>query len=125
MYAAKDDKPKRLEALREATRGFVAIADTPGTQFIEDLCELYPDAKVVCWRRDSQRWWKSMEQMIKHSMPVWLGWYLAPVPGWRWFPAVMKEMSKKYDISSTSFPQAKNAKAYRPVLCAGDERCSS
>ncbi|CAJ2511767.1 Uu.00g073920.m01.CDS01 [Anthostomella pinea] len=74
VYAAGDDRPKRLKALREATRGFVAIADTPGTHFIGELCELYPDAKVVCWRRDPQRWWKSMEQMIKRSMPRWLGW---------------------------------------------------
>ena len=95
VYEAKDDRPRRLKALREATRGFVAISDTPGTHFIEELCEIYPNAKVICWRRDPQRWWKSMEQMIKHSMPQWLHWYLAPMPGWRLFPSIMREMSKK------------------------------
>jgi Sulfotransferase domain len=95
VYEAKYDRPRLLKALREATKGFVAITDTPGTQFIGELCEIYPDAKVICWRRDPQRWWKSMEQMIKHSMPQWLHWYLAPMPGWRWFPSIMSEMSKK------------------------------
>lgn len=37
MYEAKDDRPKLLIALRGAAKGFVAIADTPGTQFIEEL----------------------------------------------------------------------------------------
>ena len=76
----------------------MAITDTPGTHFVEELCEIYPDAKVVCWRRDPERWWKSMEQMIKRSMPKWLHWYLMPMPGWRWFPTIMSEMSKKYAI---------------------------
>lgn len=73
----------------------MAITDTPGTQFIEELCEIYPEAKVIGWKRDSQKWWKSMEQMIKHAMPRWLHWYLIIMPGWRWFPAIMSEMSKK------------------------------
>jgi hypothetical protein len=95
VYEVKHDRPKLLKALREATKGFVAITDTPGTHFIEELCEIYPDATVVCWRRDPQRWWKSMEQMIKRSMPPWLHWYLILMPGWRWFPSIMSEMSKK------------------------------
>ncbi|KAH0493145.1 hypothetical protein TgHK011_008065 [Trichoderma gracile] len=95
VYAAKNDKPKRLAALREVTRGFVAITDTPGTHFIADLCEIYPDAKVIGWKRDPEKWWKSMEQMIKHAMPGWLRWYLIIMPGWRWFPVIMGEMSKR------------------------------
>ncbi|ETS02523.1 hypothetical protein M419DRAFT_78321 [Trichoderma reesei RUT C-30] len=92
VYAAKNDRSKRLAALREVTRGFLAITDTPGTHFIEELCEIYPDAIVIGWKRDPEKWWKSMEQMIKHAMPGWLRWYLIIMPGWRWFPVIMREM---------------------------------
>ncbi|PTB62341.1 hypothetical protein BBK36DRAFT_1129459 [Trichoderma citrinoviride] len=116
VYAAKDNKPKRLAALREVTRGFVAITDTPGTHFIEDLCEIYPDAQVIGWRRDPEKWWKSMEQMIKHAMPGWLRWYLIIMPGWRWFPVIMGEMSKRErDLSGSGILEHYYSKIERIV----------
>lgn len=120
VYKAKHDRPRLLEALREATEGFVAITDTPGTHFIKELCELYPEAKVICWKRDSEKWWKSMEQMIKHSMPKWLNWYLAPVPGWRWFPTIMSEMSKRFVMT---LPCGECEKVKPDKLSIGAERC--
>lgn len=92
MYEAHaaGDRPRKLKALREATRGFVGICDLPGNNFIEELVELYPDAKVVAVHRDADRWWKSIELIIKNTTPRWLKYYLAPVPGWRHFPKMVE-----------------------------------
>jgi hypothetical protein len=55
IFDARQDKPRLLKLLREATEGFVAITDAPGNCFIEELLELYFDAKVICVRRDRER----------------------------------------------------------------------
>jgi hypothetical protein len=47
--------------------GFVAIADAPGNCFIAELLELYPDAEVVCVRRNPVKWWKSWEPVTKRA----------------------------------------------------------
>lgn len=73
-----------LKLLREATAGFVAITDVPGNCFIPELQELYPEAEVIVVNRDRDRWFASIE-MIKGAVPPWLGYLLAPCPGWRWF----------------------------------------
>ena len=80
MYRVRHDRPALLKALREATRGFVGISDSPGNSFIAELLELYTDAKVVCVTRDSERWWTSMELVVKHTSPAWL------VGSWRRCP---------------------------------------
>lgn len=98
VYELRHDRPNLLKALREATRGFVAIADVPGNHFIEELQELYPEAKVVDVNRDPVKWWASLENVINKASPWWLHYFLLPMPGWRWFPRAIECMTQRYEI---------------------------
>ena len=44
--------------------GYRAQVDWPGVRFWRELCEYYPDAKVVLSVRDPQGWYDSMEKTI-------------------------------------------------------------
>jgi hypothetical protein len=41
-----EDKAVRQKLLAEIVQGYSAIVDGPGSFFIEDFVEMYPDAKV-------------------------------------------------------------------------------
>ncbi|KAI1322171.1 P-loop containing nucleoside triphosphate hydrolase protein [Xylariaceae sp. FL0255] len=96
-YAAKSqgNKPELLRLLREVTAGFVAVADMPPIDFIPELMELYPEAKVILTTRDPERWLKSVAPVAGNSGSVAdLTYLLWPIPGWRWFPSLMEEFGK-------------------------------
>lgn len=48
-----------LDLLRQFIEGRVASTDQPGCYFIEELLELYPNAKVICTTREKESWWAS------------------------------------------------------------------
>lgn len=57
----------RIKAL---TEGFVATTDSPGAQFVEELMELYPDAKVICTVRDPDAYVPNRASMAAwHHLP--------------------------------------------------------
>ncbi|KAI0451112.1 hypothetical protein F5B21DRAFT_488213 [Xylaria acuta] len=84
-YEAREagDKQETLKLVRKATAGFVGTADLPPADFMSEMVELYPDAKVVLVRRDATRWWNSIATLTSRTTPSWLGAVLAPIPGWR------------------------------------------
>lgn len=51
-YKTPAARTRVLQQIKSVTDGFVATADTPLAQFIEELMELYPNAKVICTVRD-------------------------------------------------------------------------
>ncbi|KAK4504250.1 hypothetical protein PRZ48_005166 [Zasmidium cellare] len=51
-YKSPADRTYVMKKLKEVTDGYVAVADTPHAQFVPELMELYPEAKVVCTVRD-------------------------------------------------------------------------
>lgn len=55
------DRPLALKLLRKLTRGFMGIADVPGALVLEELLELYPEAKVILVLCDPQRWAKNLD----------------------------------------------------------------
>ncbi|KAK8023658.1 hypothetical protein PG993_011724 [Apiospora rasikravindrae] len=79
-----------LKLLRELTRGYVGITDLPGINFLPELRQLYPDARVVLVTRDPERWWRSLGAVGKRTSPWYLPYLTAPVPGWRWIPTMMR-----------------------------------
>jgi hypothetical protein len=85
VYRARHDRPKLLAALRDVTRGFVGITDMPGVHFIQELCEIYPDAKVICVRRDSKRWLRSAQHMSDKMTAWYMPVLMWPMPAARWF----------------------------------------
>ncbi|KFH47480.1 hypothetical protein ACRE_015940 [Hapsidospora chrysogenum ATCC 11550] len=94
---ARHDRPRLLKLLRQATAGFVAITDAPGNLFVAELLELYPDAEVVCVTRDRQRWWKSWESVTQQAGAGFLNWFLAPVPGKRWYPKLVTQFLEQQE----------------------------
>lgn len=95
-YEARNsgDKEATLKHVRKATAGFVGTADLPPSDFMPEMMELYPDAKVVLVRRDPVRWWNSVATLTARTTPWWLGVVLAPIPGWRWLPSYANEYSR-------------------------------
>lgn len=85
VYRARHDRPKLLAALRDVTRGFVGITDMPGVHFIQELCEIYPEAKVVCVRRDPKRWLQSAQHMSNKMTAWYMPVLMWPMPAARWF----------------------------------------
>lgn len=85
VYRARHDRPKLLSALRGVTRGFVGITDMPGVHFIQELCEIYPEAKVVCVRRDPKRWLQSAQHMSNKMTAWYMPVLMWPMPAARWF----------------------------------------
>ncbi|KAF2733204.1 hypothetical protein EJ04DRAFT_396055, partial [Polyplosphaeria fusca] len=88
---AKNDRNLLLKILHQATAGFVAITDAPGNCFIEELLELYPEAEVVCVRRDKDRWWQSWKAVTNTAGQGFLRGFLLVVPGKRWFPVLVQQ----------------------------------
>ncbi|RYC60241.1 hypothetical protein CHU98_g5967 [Xylaria longipes] len=84
-YEAREagDKQETLKLVRKATAGFVGTADLPPADFMPEMIELYPDAKVVLVCRDATRWWNSIATLTSRTTPSWLGAVLAPIHGWR------------------------------------------
>ncbi|KAK7946173.1 uncharacterized protein PG986_010494 [Apiospora aurea] len=89
----RGDRELCLKLLREITRGYVGITDLPGINFIAELRELYPNAKVVLVTRDPERWWRSLGVLNKNTTLWYLPYLTAPVPGWRWIPAMIRQFS--------------------------------
>jgi len=77
-----------MKLLRELTTGFVGLTDTPNFDFIPELVELYPEAKVVLVTRDPDRWWTSIGGNLKYAFPWYLPILTAPMPQLRWFPSI-------------------------------------
>lgn len=99
-YRAKrqGDKTTLLRLLRELTAGFVAVTDMPPLDFIPELMEIYPEAKVVLTTRDPYRWLESIKPVAASSSQAWLPFLMWPIPGWRWFPSLSREFGRSTQI---------------------------
>lgn len=64
----------------------VGTADTPLAQFVPELMELYPEAKVICTVRDPDAWARSMEETASTSLQAFLSILVFWVPCLRYFP---------------------------------------
>ncbi|KIY01323.1 uncharacterized protein Z520_02875 [Fonsecaea multimorphosa CBS 102226] len=59
--------------LAQLTEGCVASSDQPGCYFLEELLQLYPEAKVICTVRDRDSWWASYSALWQsiHDLHPW------------------------------------------------------
>jgi hypothetical protein len=70
------DKKKRQAILKEMLDPFEAIVDYPGCYLVDDLLELYPDAKVILSVRSSPEQWRksitnTLDRLYKPSEYIW------------------------------------------------------
>ncbi len=92
-YKAKrsGDRARTCKLLRELMAGFVGCTDMPPIDFIPELMDVYPDAKVVLVTRDPERWLQSIRPVARNSSLWWLPYTMWAMPGWRWFPSLSLE----------------------------------
>ncbi|RYP49703.1 hypothetical protein DL768_004639 [Monosporascus sp. mg162] len=120
-YEAKrrGDREETLKCVRRATAGFVGTTDLPTIDFIPELIELYPEAKVVLVGRDPERWARSVEGLFKYAMTWWLPYAMWPVPGWRWFPTFtyyFAESSLRFEVPKERRDDANNGNGLDPNM---------
>jgi len=67
-----------LTSLAQLTDGCIASSDQPGCYFIEELLQLYPEAKVIVTTREKASWWASYTALWQsiHDLYPWS--WLAP-----------------------------------------------
>lgn len=91
------DRERALKYTREVTAGYVGTVDLPCIALLEEMMELYPDAKVLLVTRDPQKWWPSIAPLIENGMNSFHLLLMSIYPGLRWFPAVTSYFTIFFD----------------------------
>lgn len=86
------ERPFIKDTLRSMFAGYVGITDNPGVMFVEEFCELYPDALVIMTTRDPERWWGSFKEVAETMTLWWLELIFLPLPTLRYFGQWMKAL---------------------------------
>ncbi|GLA51736.1 hypothetical protein AnigIFM63604_008349 [Aspergillus niger] len=86
-----------LAMMKDRTDGYVAITDAPGSQFVPELLEIYPESKVICTVRDADAWVKSMTQIQGLATLWFLRAVLLPLPGMRHFVDYISLLQAQWD----------------------------
>ncbi|KAI0908032.1 hypothetical protein F4823DRAFT_520738 [Ustulina deusta] len=61
----EEDRDTRQKILHKLFDGYAAISDFPGVAFIDDLMDMYPEAKIILNQRsDPESWGKSVEEAL-------------------------------------------------------------
>ena len=89
-----EDKAIVKSVLQERFTGFAASTDAPGAQFVGELLELFPEAKVVCTVRDVDRWVASIEEVSKASLSPLLWLILLPLSPMRHFTRYIEALQE-------------------------------
>jgi hypothetical protein len=84
-----------IDSLKTLLKGYVGITDAPCIYFVEELCEAFPDAIVICTTRDADKWWASMEPVAKALTPWWLPVIFYSRPTLRYFGNWINAMRKR------------------------------
>ncbi|KIW82304.1 hypothetical protein Z517_05331 [Fonsecaea pedrosoi CBS 271.37] len=99
--------------LAELTEGCVATSDQPGCYFLEELLQLYPEAKVICTVRDRGSWWDSYSAL-------WQG--IEDLYSWSWLSPSLR----RFCVFSHKFwgrvPQAVDIPECEPLPMVNQEK---
>lgn len=79
------DRKYVLQNMKQLLDGYVGSMDLPSNCMVEELMEIYPDAKVICTVRDPDKWWASLAPIVEKGNLTVLSWILAPIPTLRRF----------------------------------------
>lgn len=52
----------------EIFAGYKSAVDFPASAFYRELAARYPDAKIILTTRDTERWYRSFEDTIRHAL---------------------------------------------------------
>ncbi|KAF2120336.1 P-loop containing nucleoside triphosphate hydrolase protein [Lophiotrema nucula] len=86
-WPPKDEADRKLvfSIVGERLDGYAAVTDSPSCSCVQELMEIYPDAKVICTVRDPDAWVKSMAGVSDAATMWFLRVVLFPLPGMRHF----------------------------------------
>ncbi|RFU81558.1 nad dependent epimerase dehydratase [Trichoderma arundinaceum] len=85
QHQRNGERKQLLAALEDVFAGFVGATDTTAFDFLPELMELYPDAKVVLVTRNQEAWWRSFKVVADNAGSKLMGYITMPLPGVRWF----------------------------------------
>jgi len=72
------DKDKRHARIRDLLKGYQAVVDFPASLMVDDLLEVYPDAKYILTTRSSaEQWRESFSKTLDLTMTPW--WYISTI----------------------------------------------
>ncbi|GLI80880.1 hypothetical protein PoHVEF18_009240 [Penicillium ochrochloron] len=97
LSGSEPDREIMFNVLRSQLDGYAAMTDSPGAQFVPELMQLYPDAKVICTIRDSGSWERSMDQVRNATVPWYLSLVLLPLPGLMWFIPYLRLLAAQWE----------------------------
>ncbi|OAL33746.1 hypothetical protein AYO20_06922 [Fonsecaea nubica] len=99
--------------LAELTEACVATSDQPGCYFLEELLQLYPEAKVICTIRDRDSWWDSYSAL-------WQG--IEDLYSWSWLsPSLRRFCTFSYEFWRR-VPQAVGIPECEPLPMVNQEK---
>ena len=121
---AETDRVKRQKLLHRIFDGYNASSDVPGMAFVDDLCEMYPDMKVVLNLRESpEAWARSANDSIRFfgSLTYLIICGLVPRCYWHWRlhheyrKVARRKFGEGIDTWSTEYYEMHNAWVRRVV----------
>lgn len=116
-YRREGNRAQLLNALADAFAGFVGATDVTAIDFIPELMELYPEAKVVLVTRDHTAWWKSFKPVADNAGSKLMGYILMPLPSARWFVDTARGFFEAYDSA-----RAPIRVKYWLIVCRAEDR---
>jgi Sulfotransferase domain len=82
-------------SLKSILDGYIAATDTPVAMLTPELCQLYPDVKVICTVREVGSRWKSWVSIAPTMSLMMASIIFLPVPAWRCIVTYIKAANKK------------------------------
>ncbi|KAF2465651.1 uncharacterized protein BDR25DRAFT_295311 [Lindgomyces ingoldianus] len=93
---SEEDRKVVFPLLKQRFDGYAAATDAPTSGLVEELMELYPNAKVICTVRNADAWVKSIGGLSTTSTMWFLRVILFPVPSMRYFADFVQVLSKQF-----------------------------
>lgn len=81
--------------LAQLTQGYVAGADMPMNMYVKELCDLYPDAKVVVTTREKGAWVRSWGPVAGLASTWYFKLLFWPLPHVRRFPDIVVALGER------------------------------
>lgn len=92
-----EDKAIVHHIIKQQLDGYVGATDLPIHGIVEDVLEVYPNAKVICTVRDPEPWTKSMNALKGVCQMLFLRFALLPLGGGKWrFPDFIEALIRMW-----------------------------
>jgi len=112
--AGEKETAKKL--IKELTAGFVGVVDIPPNLVLEELLEIYPEAKVVLVTRDPDKWYKSARPVMATGFSWFHHALTCIAPGLRWFPEIANAIIMDFNREIEEAKIGKKAGDWGPCI---------